>query len=141
MVDDQGGAPKQEGDDDASQHRASLRGFKSAAGLMHSAAARQRASAGKQHWFCDDPELAQRRVRKILAGARSTLVVLDPYFRAADIRPYLPWVTGRDVQIQVLTSTKGLRDIPHSLALGGAPAGRVGRRAPQRPPPMCATYP
>jgi hypothetical protein len=93
---------------------------KSAAGLMHSAAARrQRASAGKQHWFRDDPELAQRRVRKILAGARSTVVVLDPYFRAADIRPYLPWVTGRDVQIQVLTSSKGLRDIPHSLALGG----------------------
>jgi hypothetical protein len=85
----------------------------------------QPARTRELHWFRDDPEGATQVLHRILRGVRSRLVVIDPYFTAADVLPYLPWVSQRKAQIVVLTSTKGLQD----TSLPQAPGDENGTKA------------
>jgi hypothetical protein len=66
-------------------------------------------SEDKQRWFREDVTAAENAVRKILSTARTRALVVDPYFGAEDVKPWLPTITGRATEVQVLTSGVGLR--------------------------------
>jgi hypothetical protein len=91
----------------------------SAARLLQGAESKaKRTGSGKQLWFRNAADAAQEHIRKLLGNASSRVVLLDPYFIATEVQRYVPWAAGRDVEILVLTSTKGLREISHAAALG-----------------------
>lgn len=75
----------------------------------------------RQRWFRGEVEAAERAVQEILSSAKQRAMVVDPYFAADDVKVWLPAVTNRGVEIQVLTSSAGLR---HRTIQGVALKGR-----------------
>jgi hypothetical protein len=65
----------------------------------------------RQMWFRGDVTEAEKAIQNILATARRSALVVDPYFSADDVKMWLPSVTGQAAEIRVLTSSKGLQQI------------------------------
>lgn len=84
----------------------------SAAGILHRVENRLNAGAQSgeaQQWFRGDVEIAEEAVRKILATTKERALIIDPYFGADDAKPWLPTIAGNATEVQVLTSSSGLR--------------------------------
>lgn len=58
-------------------------------------------------WF-DEPEAAQEAIRKIIGGARQSLLVVDPYFGPAEVRDFALAVTSHNVSVTIITSAECL---------------------------------
>jgi hypothetical protein len=65
----------------------------------------------RQMWFRGDVVEAEKAIQKILATAKRSALVVDPYFSGDDVKVWLPSVTRRGAEIRVLTSSKGLQQI------------------------------
>jgi len=62
-------------------------------------------------WFRNNAQVAEVEIRKVIGAAKTKVLLVDPYFTALGAKLYLPWVTGSGVQNEILTSSKGLREI------------------------------
>jgi hypothetical protein len=79
----------------------------------------------RQMWFGGDVASAEEAIQKLLSSAKRTAILVDPYFAADEIKVWLPSVATRGAEIQVLTSSHGLKqrsipDAPPGKKLKGA---------------------
>lgn len=60
-------------------------------------------------FFNNDHERAITTVRSVLESARRAVLIVDPYFTAREVVPWLSFVTHQNVAVQLLTSMQGLK--------------------------------
>jgi hypothetical protein len=86
----------------------------SAAQVLQTVQHRLASGAGareRQMWFRGDVIEAEKAVQNILATAKRSALVVDPYFSADDVKMWLPSITSQAAEVRVLTSSKGLQQI------------------------------
>ena len=62
--------------------------------------------------WLDDSDAAQEAIRAIVAGARRSVTVVDPYFGPDQIRDFAMAVTAADVSVRIVTSEECMRRVP-----------------------------
>lgn len=82
--------------------------------IKHSKEARK--AAENQFLFGDNPDDAERFIRKLINSARKNLTIIDPYFRKEEFYDYLLSVSNRFIEITVYTSSEVIKDKQYSLA-------------------------
>ena len=72
--------------------------------------------------WLDDSDAAQTAIRAIVAGARRSVTMVDPYFGPGQIRDFAMAVTAADVAVRIVTSEECMRQVPQGTteAIGEA---------------------
>ena len=82
--------------------------------IKHSRESRK--AAENQFLFGDDPDEAERFIRKLINSAHKNLTIIDPYFRKEEFCDYLLSISNRSIGITVYTSSEVLKDKQDSLS-------------------------
>lgn len=82
-----------------------------------------------QTWFDGDADAAAEFIRDLIRPAQRSVLIVDPYFTATELRRFVLAASDSRVPIEILTSVEGLTEVSRREGTKGTAATRANEMA------------